>query len=127
MLVYGKIENFKYSGQKIDWKYFEGKRVKIEVSESRNNRSDLQNRYYWGVVLKYLSDETGHTKDELHEIFKLEYSKPVAMIFQGKAYNIPKSTTALNTMEFNDYITKIRDFASSVLNCYIPEPNEELK
>jgi hypothetical protein len=30
-------------------------------------------------------------------------------------------------MEFNDYITKIRDFASKDLNCYIPEPNEEIK
>jgi hypothetical protein len=88
MVVFGKIEHLKYIGQKIDWSLFEGKRVKIEISESRNNRSDLQNRYYWGVVLKYLSDETGHTKDELHEIFKTEYSKPVPMIFQGKAYNI---------------------------------------
>lgn len=123
MTFFGKIENKKFIG-KIDLSSFEGKKVVIEVTEHKRTRSDLQNRYYWGVVLKYLSDETGHTQEELHEIMKLRFLKPVAMIFNGVAYNIAPSTTKLNTGEFSTFIEQIRDFASAELSCYIPSPDE---
>src|SRR3990167_9114034 len=36
----------------------------------RNQRSTNQNNYYFGVVLAVISAHTGHSPQELHEIFK---------------------------------------------------------
>jgi hypothetical protein len=130
MVIYGKIEDGKYHGQKPDYSKFEGKKVVIEIKEHKSTRSQMQNNYYWGVVIKYLADEIGYQSfeyEQLHEILKLKFLKPVPKIFNGIAYNIPQSTTKLNTSEFKDYIEDIRDFASKELNCYIPEPNEDIK
>jgi hypothetical protein len=127
MVLYGHVIDGVYIGDKINLKSFEGKKIKIEIKENRSTRSQMQNSYYWGVVLKYLVDETGHTAEELHEIFKTMFLDTKPVIFQGVAYNLAESTTTLNTLEMMQYLDKIRDFASKEFNCYIPEPNEELK
>jgi len=36
-----------------------------------------------------------------------------------------RSTTQLDTKEFEEYMEKLRHFASVELACWIPEPNEE--
>jgi hypothetical protein len=37
---------------------------------------------------------------------------------------IPRSTATLSTLEMEDYLARVREFASMELGCYIPEPNE---
>ena len=83
-------------------------------------RSTKQNAYYWGVVLGEITEPTGHTAEELHEAFKAEF----LTIDKMHGLRIIGSTTDITTMAFEDYLRKIRDFASSNLGVYIPKPNE---
>jgi len=95
--------------------------VKIEII--KNNRSNNQNRYYWGVVLKYISNNTGSTPEELHDVFKPMFLKEF-ISFNGSEVERVKDTKRLTTLEFEAYLTKIRTFASAELGVFIPLPNE---
>jgi hypothetical protein len=86
-------------------------------------RSLAENAYYWSVVLSMIAEHTGYEKEEVHEILK--------NIFLRKEYNIgvdvvfaPVSTASLTTIEMEEYLDRIRRFAASELDLYIPEPNE---
>ena len=52
-----------------------GKRIEMIIRPFRAKRTIPQNAYYWGVVLKTISKETGYTSEELHEFFKRIYLK----------------------------------------------------
>ncbi len=95
------------------------------------SRSNPQNSYYWGVVIDMLSENTGFTPDEMHEVLKnrfLNYSKKLKLhplgISNLETQKLTKSTTALTTVEMEGYLSSIRTWASINLGCYIPEPNE---
>lgn len=96
-----------------------GQRVEVIIRKPKTKRSDLQNNYYWGVVLELLSKELGYDQDELHEILKYKFLQSNAM---GMPY--VKSTTKLSTGEFEDYLSKIKRWAAEFLHIVIPDPNE---
>jgi hypothetical protein len=58
------------------------------------------------------ADYTGHTVDEMHEYFKLEFLSEVRNIM-GKDVRVVKSTTKLSVQEFNEYVEKIINFGKS--------------
>lgn len=101
---------------------YEGKPVELSINQKRSTRSNNQNSYYWGIVLPILAESTGYAKHE-HEILheQLKYKFLMNTGKNGSPY--VKSTTSLNTKEFEEYMSDIRVFASAELNCYIPEPN----
>ena len=96
----------------------------VSLKKNKAARSLASNRYYWGVVLAYLSEETGFTKDEAHQIMQRQFLKYAKDASDGTSEMFVRSTTSLNTAEMNEYIEQIRIFAVSELGCYIPEPNE---
>ena len=96
-----------------------GQRVEVIIRKPRTKRSDVQNSYYWGVVIELLSKELGYDKDELHEILKYKFLQSNAM---GMPYI--KSTTKLSTGEFEEYLSKIKRWAAEFLHIVIPDPNE---
>ena len=96
-----------------------GQRVEVIIRKPRTKRSDVQNSYYWGVVIELLSKELGYDKDELHEILKYKFLQSNAM---GMPYI--KSTTKLSTGEFEEYLSKIKRWAAESLHIVIPDPYE---
>ncbi|MDD4924312.1 MAG: hypothetical protein PHF74_05710 [Dehalococcoidales bacterium] len=100
-----------------------GKDVDAVYKEHKNARSYRQNRYYWGIVVNILSDVTGYSSDEMHEILRAKFL-PDSKEVGNEVINISRSTTELNTSEFEDYLRQIREFASASLGTYIPQPNE---
>lgn len=94
--------------------------VSITVTKWRKPRSNEQNKYYWGVVVQILSDEIGYTPDEIHDELRSRFLRE-----HGDKIDRIKSTTELSTVEFEDYVTQIKQFASIDLNIYIPDPNDE--
>lgn len=97
----------------------------------RKDRSNNQNRYYWGVVLDaFQNSEIGYTKDEWHEFLKHKFltDKKLFLIVKGKKliedFETTKSTTDLTTKEFEEFMTRVRQWASIELGIWIPEPNE---
>ena len=90
-------------------------------------RSNPENRYYWGVVVQILAEELGYFKDEMHEILKRKFlTEHVLLRNKGKeiAAERNRSTAELSTKEMEDFLSQIRIWASSELSIFIPEPNE---
>lgn len=107
--------------------FYEGKDIELVLRERKYDRSNQQNKYYWGVVIQMIADEIGESPQNVHEMMKACFNKQRLVItVKGKQYQkeIVKSTTGLSTSEFEDYQRKIREWASSFLRLYIPLPNE---
>ena len=96
-----------------------GKDVEISIKSLSRKRSLNQNDYYWGVVIPYLLSVIQTDKDSLHHYIKTEfladYSTPIPTV---------KSTTDLTTVEMEEFLTRVRNWASSEYGLYIPLPNE---
>lgn len=99
----------------------EGKQVNMSPVRYRENRSNNQNRYYWGIVIKMIADHCGYMEDDYESVSDELKRKHLGT--QGNL-QIAKSSSSLNTKEFEDYMSKIRTWASIDLGLYIPLSNE---
>jgi len=98
--------------------------ITLEKRKKYVQRSNNQNRYYWGVVISILSAETGYSSTEMHEVLKYEFLGRMIKLSE-KIQSVTFSSTAdLTTSEFEDYLSRVRTWASIKLSIYIPEPNE---
>ena len=96
----------------------EGTILELVVKEIEN-RTQLQNSYYWGQVIGSPSKEgslmsnemfQGYTKQELHEALKEKFDV--------------KSTAGMEQEEFTEYINKIIRWAAEFAGMYIKEPED---
>jgi hypothetical protein len=99
-----------------------GKQIALTIEESKKLRSLPQNNYYWGVVLEIISEHTGHTALEIHEIMKQKFLKPREINIKGEHYFVHGSTTNLDQLGMMDYIERIKAWAATALQLSIPEP-----
>jgi len=93
--------------------------VTIKRHRAVKSRSVLQNRYYWGVVVGILSAELGYSDDEMHDALRFQFLQKR----DGKLPTI-RSTTTLSTVEMEQYLATIRNWASHDLGIYILLPRE---
>lgn len=103
--------------------------IEIRILPVGKKRSDLQNAYYWGVVINYITDAinilgNNLNPDQVHELLKLEIGINTTFFVKGVKKNIVKSTTKYTTLEFEEYLEKCRIWALDMLNINIPLPNE---
>lgn len=92
-------------------------------------RSLPQQKYYFGVIVKIISDELGYSVNQIHEMLKQEFLFEILHIKTKtgiKEKRIVKSTTEITTAEAEQFYSDIRQWASIELGCWIPEPNETL-
>lgn len=100
----------------------DGTKLDITIRKQKIKRSNLQNRYYWGVVVEILSNEFGYEPDEMHMVLREKFLR----IHDEKHpdFVIAKSTAKLNTLDFIDYIEKIQRWAAIEHQTYIPDPEK---
>jgi len=99
-------------------------KVELVVRKYHSQRTLKQSAYYWGVVVRMIADETGHTSDEIHEMLKRMFLKDLIEI-KGEQYETVKSTTSLDTRGFSkDYVDRIKLWALDTLGITIPESDE---
>ena len=101
---------------------FEGKKVEIILRKRKKQRSDQQNRYYWGAVIDILGKTFGYEPEEMHEALKFKFLQIDSSIQPGLIS--AQSTTKLSTVEFMDYIAKIQRWAAQEFQIYLPDPNQ---
>ena len=100
-------------------------RVQLTVKKERKSRSDNQNRYYWGVVIPIVAEAQGYNqhseedKEEVHEGLKIKFLSKKG----PKGMVTVRSTTALSTVDFMNYIDMIIQWAAES-GTKIPLPNE---
>lgn len=96
----------------------------------KKDRSNQQNRYYWGVLIDLLSEHTGFNREEMHEVLKHKFLRYTVWIPKKDNIKeqsiIAKSTSKLTTKQFEEYQSQIRQWASTDLGLFLPEPNEQM-
>jgi hypothetical protein len=109
----------------------DGKRVVVSIEELKKKRSGQQNRYYFGVVVKLITDafrDAGNmvNAENVHEFLKAEVGKlsQVLVTADGEVFRGPGSTAKLTTTEFSNYIEAVRAWAAEILDLQIPSPDE---
>lgn len=107
-----------------------GKAITLDIKVKRRKRTNLQNSFYWSVVVQYVMlglRELGHEVDEqeTHELLKAKFNSKNVANEHGEVLNIPQSTTKLNTVDMMDYIAKIQMWAAEFLNIVIPDPESQ--
>jgi hypothetical protein len=103
---------------------YNDKTVEVTVKEYKPKRSNQLNQYYWGVVVKIISDYTGYTKEETHELLKQTFLKKKILI-NDEWYDTTESTTKMNNKEMLEFIEDVKQWAAQTLYVYIPDPHEK--
>ena len=107
-------------------KYYEGKKVDILIERHKDKRSNPQNRYWWGVMLKHIQEfmnELGHdhSVQDWHDYY---VNKGYFGYKDIMNIRVPKGSSESTTLEFNEAVEKIRrEWAERGLA--IPDPNQE--
>lgn len=103
----------------------DGNEYEVSISRKLRLRTVPQNRLYW-LYLSCIEDETGMDKEDLHTHFKQKYLKQEDLTIGSDTFIKTVTTKKLTTMQFTDYINKIRIFSSSELAIILPDPADIL-
>ena len=138
-MLYAKVNNSlqfdfeNYLIQKNSLAPIIGKRVKIEIVESKKARSLGWNAYYWKIVVPNgVKAARGNgwefSTDEMHEQFKKAFIIPKIKTNTktGKTKKMLPSTSVLSNEEFEQFCIKCNQFTYEQSGVYVPLP-EELK
>ena len=121
MQIYGNVINGKLeiNRSKIDEyiKMLGNCKIILEIKKIRAKRTTNQNALYW-IWLQEISNDTGYETEELHNTFR-------AMFLTDRSKKLPlvRSTTVLSTLEFMQYMEKIKLEAIS-LGINLSEPKQ---
>lgn len=98
------------------------KGLEVWFKKHKAQRSYQQNRLMW-MWLDILSEETGHSPLDLHEILKVKFLGTETRVLGGEEFVIARSTTNLNTKEFTNYLEKMRDLGNT-MDIRLPLPDD---
>lgn len=104
--------------------------VELTVKRLRATRSLEQNAYYWGVVVQLLSEHTGYTPDEIHELLKAKFIPKRLAVCDGNGVIqdeivLGGTTRSMNKLEFGEYVEAIREWSAESLDVVIPDPDQD--
>lgn len=102
--------------------------VIVTVERAHATRSEAQNAYYFGVVLKYLHDYTEQGVDDLHEYCKHRFNAKVLMLCDKDGVivgeeRVGQSTAKLNKLTFGEYVERVRQWMRDDLGVVTPDPD----
>jgi len=124
------LRNNKQRDQYIDKLREKNLPLKVACQSIYPGRSVDANDYLWGVVYDIIAEETGQDKESVHEGYKRRFNFKRDFIYNRKKnqYEIvtkTQSTTKMDSLEFWEYIMKVRADAEIEIGQPIPMPNEE--
>ena len=99
----------------------------VEVKKQRNNRSNMQNNYYWACIVQPLANEIGYFPDEMHDILKVKFASQwenIDINDKQVGLQVVNSSARMNTKEFEVYADQIRIWALTELGIRLMLPNE---
>lgn len=102
--------------------------VRVTVERIQATRSIQQSRWYWGVIVDLLSEHTGYTPDEIHDVLKAKFLPKKLAVTDSNGeikgeFVIGGTTTRLNKNEFGEFCESIRRWAAEELGVVIPDPD----
>ena len=99
----------------------------VDVKKQRNNRSNMQNNYYWACIVQPLGESLGYFPDEMHDTLKVKFASEWQSIeINDKQIGLQtvNSTARMNTKDFELYADQIRIWALTELGIRLMMPNE---
>ena len=99
----------------------------VDVKKQRNNRSNMQNNYYWSCIVQPLASELGYFPDEMHDTLKVKFASEWQSVEVNKkqiGLQVVNSTARMNTKDFEVYAEQIRIWALNELGIRLMLPNE---
>lgn len=103
---------------------------RITWCRHRRRRSDRQNRYYWPCFVQPFGDylrgqgNTHFTDDMAHAVLKEMFLRTTVIDREnGRELAYTRSTTELNTVEFNDYLDHVAQFLAEECGFVVAEPS----
>ena len=126
----GRLKVRNWSGLTRALARFRDGEVVITIARRRATRSAQANAYYWSQVVGLVADHTGHTPDEIHEIYKAKFLPKRLSFADGNGvvvgeFVIGGTTTRLTKTEFYEYVEQIRLWAAEELGVVIPDPDQD--
>ena len=104
-----------------------GNNYLVNVKKKRDNRSNMQNNYYWACIVQPLANELGYFPDEMHDTLKVKFASEWQSIdINDKQIGLQtvNSTARMNTKDFEIYADQIRIWAQTELGIRLMLPNE---
>ncbi|KVV22326.1 recombinase [Burkholderia multivorans] len=98
-----------------------GEPLRVIVTAEERQRNQQQNRFYWGAVLKQISEQAWvegrqFDKDAWHEYFARKYGVCDELVLpDGEIITRRKSTTQMSVGEFSTYLNQIQAYAAGEL------------
>ena len=99
----------------------------VDVKKQRNNRSNMQNNYYWACIVQPLASELGYFPDEMHDCLKVKFAsewQSIDINDRQIGLQVINSSARMNTKDFEVYAEQIRIWALSELGIRLMLPNE---
>ena len=94
----------------------------IFEKEKAETVSDPMRRYYFGVVMQLISEETGHSKEVIHFDMKRRYASCVDDHGILVVESVFSNESTLTLDEKWSFIQNVRRWAFDFLDVPIPEP-----
>ena len=111
---------------------YQGKTVDITIEQRVKRRTNPQNAYYHGVVVKHVQNgfmELGEllTTEQVHEFLKRKFLSFTICIDEtsGTYEKFNKTTKGLDTKDFNTFIEQIQIWSAEWLGIIIPDPKTD--
>ena len=102
----------------------DGKAWAFSLKRKQKARSLSQNALYWKWMDK-IADETGHTKDELHEAVARMFLPLKSLDLGGEERFVAQTTTKLSVTKMSEYMDRIHAWAATDLGVHLPIPEEQ--
>ena len=107
-------------------KTLKGKRVVLSVTEYQNTRSQLQNKWWWGVAVPLIAYELGYDKHEHERVHYALVSKCFGVTVDPKlGTEVPNvRSSKLTTVQFSELMEWSVRVAATEWGIVIPLPGE---
>lgn len=98
-----------------------GEPLRVIITAEERQRNAQQNRFYWGAVLKQISEQAWvdgkqFDKDAWHEYLARKYGVLEDLTLpDGEIISRRKSTTLMSVGEFTTYLNQVQAYASGTL------------
>lgn len=99
--------------------------VELHKDPTPNTRSTESNRYYWGVVVRAICEETGSDPESCHyglkrEAVRLGVLDPQYILLGGEMLET-EPTTVTDSEAFSRYVAWVVDWARTKLDVHIED------
>jgi hypothetical protein len=105
--------------------------AEITIASLEDRRSVVANRYYWGVVLKAIAEETETPAEDVHDAMCDRFLKHritlVNVLGEVLDQEVAGRSSKLSVAAFYRFVEQVRLFAAEFFGLSIPDPDPEFQ